>query len=227
MAVKILMSDGLVALSTEYYVKALEKAGAEVTHDYLQDLDVNYDGLVISGGVDINPKYYGEDIDGSINIDDERDEKEFKLFKAYFDAGKPVLGICRGCQFINVALGGSLTQHIRCHERHTDGKFHTVIAQKGSILYNLHGREFITNSYHHQAINRLGSGLKAVAWSENGEIIEGVEHESLPVFAVQWHPERMVETAVTYIGDAMIAGAAREESLFKKFVDICKEIKDK
>ena len=222
MSVKILMSDGVVALSTEYYVKALETAGAEVVHDYLQELDVSCDGLLISGGVDINPKYYGEELNGSVNIDDKRDEMEFELFNAYLKAGKPIFGICRGCQFINVALGGSLTQHIDCHERHTDGKFHTVAAEKESILYDLHGKEFITNSYHHQAVNKLGEGLKAVAWSENGTIIEGIEHESLPIFAVQWHPERMVETATKYINDAKVAGAVREEALFKKFIDICK-----
>ena len=219
------MSDGVVALSTEYYVKALETAGAEVKHSYLQELDLSYDGLLISGGVEFNPKYYGEEVNGSIDIDDKRDEMEFKLFKAYLDAGKPIFGICRGCQFINVALNGSLIQHIDCHERHTNGKFHTVTAKEGSILHSLHGKEFITNSYHHQAINKLGEGLKAVAWSENGKIIEGIEHESFPIFAVQWHPERMVNSAITYIDDAKKAGAVREESLFNKFIDICKEKK--
>jgi len=225
MPIKIFMSDGVVPLSTEYYVKALESAGAQVVHNYLPNVDLNYDGLVISGGVDINPKYYGQEIDGSVNVDNARDEIEFKLFNAYLRAGKPIFGICRGCQFVNVALGGSLVQHIDCHQKHTDGKFHTVTTKEKSILHQVHGKEFITNSYHHQAIDKLGKGLKAVAWSENGKIIEGIEHESLPIFAVQWHPERMVETATVYFENSQKAGAVREENLFKKFIEICKKLK--
>ena len=225
MAVKILMSDGVVDLATEYYCKALESVGCEVKHSYLPKLDLDCDGLLLSGGADINPKYYGEEINGSVNVDDARDSAEYKLFNAYFKAGKPIFGICRGCQFINVLLGGSLVQHLDCCQNHVDGKFHTVKSEKDSIIYALHGQEFITNSFHHQAINKLGKGLKATAFSENGSVIEAIEHEEKPIFAVQWHPERMVKSAEKYILDALTAGAEDEQVLFKKFIDICEQYK--
>ena len=172
MSIKILISSGNDPEIAKNYINAIKLAGAEPTSQYLPEVNLDFDGLLLSGGIDINPKYYGQDINGSVNIDDLRDQAEYKLFKAYFDAGKPIFGICRGCQFINVMLGGTLIQHIDCHERHTNGKFHQTFAKKGSILANIYGENFITNSYHHQAIDKLGKGLVAVQWSENGKIVE-------------------------------------------------------
>lgn len=213
-------------MSESNYVNAIKRAGAIPTHEYLPKVNLDFDGLLLAGGADIHPKYYGQDIDGSVNIDQNRDTAEYQLFNAYLNAGKPIFGICRGCQIINVFLGGSLIQHIDCHQRHTGGKFHAVSAKEGSLIGDLHGREFISNSYHHQAVKDLGKGLKATAWSEDGKIVEAIEHENLPIFAVQWHPERMIQGAPQY-EEVMKAGVFDEKILFEKFIEICKKYKGK
>ena len=100
---KILLSRGS---SAENYLNALEGVGAEGVAKYLPEVDTNYDGLILCGGGDIDPKYYGEEINGSKGIDAERDSAEFALLKAFVEKGLPVLGICRGCQLFNILLGG-------------------------------------------------------------------------------------------------------------------------
>lgn len=226
MPARILISGGKDQEIAKNYVIAVKAAGGEPIHQYLPKVDLTYDGLLLAGGVDIHPKFYQQEINGAINIDEDRDIAELQLFKAYLDAGKPIFGICRGCQFINIALGGNLIQHINCHQRHTQGKFHQTTALKESILGEIFGENFITNSFHHQAIDTLGKGLKAVQWSENGEIIEAYQHESFPLFAVQWHPERMVENT-SYYESVLQAGGINAIGLFKKFIEICEKYKGK
>lgn len=175
------------------YVQAIEGVGAEATALYLPEADLSFDGLVLCGGNDIAPERYGQAVNGAENMDHERDAAEFALLRAYVDAGKPVLGICRGHQLINVFFGGTLYQHLpetSQHRASEDVVIHEVSATEGSFLEKLYGEKFFTNSFHHQAIDKLGEGLSPAAiW--DGRYIEAVEHSSLPVFGVQWHPERM------------------------------------
>ena len=189
--VKILLSCGA---NSQNYVDAVRELGAEVTASYLPTIDTNYDGLILCGGNDINPERYGEKLNGAVDIDFERDEAEFALLQAYIDARKPVLGICRGCQLINVFFGGSLYQNLPeadLHKRKNNTDVvHSITAISDSIVGGLYGESFAVNSAHHQAVKTLGEGLLASAvW--NCQYIEAVEHSTYPIFGVQWHPERM------------------------------------
>jgi len=128
-----------------------------------------------------------------VEIDFLRDEAEFELFKAFVEAKKPIMGICRGFQLINVALGGSLYQDLadaNIHTNKTDYYItHEVEAAEGSIYEKFYGKNFPINSSHHQGVKKLACGLKTTLMYKG--IIEGFEHESLPIFGVQFHPERM------------------------------------
>ena len=135
---------------------------------------------------------------GSKDIDLDRDRAELALVKAFAGAGKPILGICRGHQVLNVAFGGTLIQDLgpvgNLFHRPSPGchwdKIHPIRTLPGSILDTLYGPTLVTNSSHHQAVDRLGDGFTATAWSESG-VVEAMEHASLPILAVQFHPERM------------------------------------
>jgi len=165
--------------------------------DYVRALD----GLVLQGGADVSPLTYGEEpLERSWTGDRLRDVYEIELVHEFIEAGKPVLGICRGLQIINVAFGGTLYQDIEtqlpgamrhvtdAYERH----LHDVSIVPGSGLAGLYpgaerGR---INSIHHQSIKRLGRGLAVEARADPDGVIEAIRHtEKRDVFAVQWHPE--------------------------------------
>jgi len=170
------------------YVFALESLGAEITFDENDDCG----GLLLPGGGDIHPRLYGEEIDGSKNIDEQRDERETALLAKFVSMKKPVLGICRGVQLINVFFGGSLYQDIQDHTCFEDGDRLHGSHTDSAILKSIYSGSFTVNSSHHQAVKKLGNGLRAVQWAEDGTV-EAVCHETLPVFGVQWHPERLRE----------------------------------
>ena len=148
--IKLLLSVGDDSVN---YVEAISGLGAEPTAQYLPAVDISYDGLILCGGRDLHPSCYGEEIDGSVNMDIDRDEAEFALMQAYMDAGKPILGICRGHQLINVYFGGSLHQDIAdaiAHKRQNGCDIiHAVTAEPDSVLGKLYGETFTTNSIHH------------------------------------------------------------------------------
>lgn len=161
------------------------------------------DGLVLTGGGDIAPGRYGASPGPHLaGLDPERDSLEITLAQWAIEARMPLLGICRGQQVVNVALGGSLFQDISSelpqalrHDAHGDGdppRWHEVHLQPGTRLHRLIGRASVTvNSFHHQAVSALGRGLIASAAAVDG-IIEGIELPDPPfALAVQWHPERM------------------------------------
>lgn len=152
-----------------------------------------YDGFLFSGGVDLNPALYGEEISSDkVEVDDIRDAFELMLFKAVFAAKKPILGICRGIQTINVALGGTLYQHIDGHSqsepRGTRPQSLNVV--RDGWLYGFCHKDVIAvNSYHHQNIKDLAPGLAVDGVSPDG-YIEAVHHTDYPfLFATQFHPE--------------------------------------
>ena len=202
------------------YENAVSQCGGIPESYYLPPMDLSCDGLILCGGPDVAPCYYGQSNLACGELDEERDRIEMELLRAYVELKKPVLGVCRGLQLINVALGGDLKQDIGeyLHLFHSawgepDYRVHPIRAKEGSALRDAYGESFMVNSCHHQAIDHLGTGLHAVAWAESG-IIEAVEHESLPVSAVQFHPEQMCflkKRADTVDGSL----------IFKRFLETC------
>ena len=158
------------------------------------------DGLLLSGGGDIQPQLFGEEPVPELGtVLPERDTHELELVKLALASGRPILGICRGCQVLNVALGGSITQHLTNpglqHEQRSPGDYagHTVLLEANSKLAGLWGEAILTNSFHHQVIGRLAPGLSVAGQSRDG-VIEAVEYAAKPfVIGVQWHPELMLE----------------------------------
>ncbi len=156
------------------------------------------DGLLLSGGGDVDPAIYGETAVPEVDqVDVGRDRFEMALVRAALDRGMPVLGVCRGHQVLNVALGGRLIQHVphltevSHQEKGRAGDLiHTVQVDPGSLVAELLGGELVgVNTLHHQAVDRLGSGLVATAWSSDDGIVEGLEHGDRRMLGVQWHPE--------------------------------------
>ena len=211
----------------ESYIQAIAAAGGAPVGVYCPALDMRYDGLLLAGGGDVEPSRFGQENAGSAEIDLARDDAELALAKAYLEAGKPILGICRGHQVLNIALGGTLIQdlgtvgnlfHQKLPEAKED-KLHPVRCGENSLLYRLYGPLAMVNSFHHQAVDHLGQGLKATAWSEGG-IVEAMEHETLPIISVQFHPERM-----SY--EKRRADAVDGRFLFEEFIALCKEYRTK
>jgi len=165
------------------------------------------DGIMLTGGNDILPALYGADFSEHCgSTTPERDEAEIMLAKAAFKNGTPLLGICRGCQMLNVAMGGTLWQDIPTeaertrpirHEQRGVAPFeyptHSVRISKDSHLYKFHRREtLMVNSSHHQAPRKVATSLVATAHADDG-IVEAIESASPDRFllGVQWHPEQM------------------------------------
>ena len=172
------------------------------------------DGLVLTGSAMYmpSPEYAAQ---AKVIEKQKRDPQDAQLFYAFQKAGKPVLGICRGQQNINGILGGTLAKKFKL----TDGvehlmRKHEIVAQPGSLICELFGETFITNSRHNNRIDQLADGLKVTARSHDG-VIEAIEHESEPIYAVQWHPERMR-------GDLPDPFDGPDTTiLFQKFSEIC------
>lgn len=181
------------------------------------------DGLILSGGPDVHPGNFGRAADtAQCSIDLYRDTLEFELIKYAIKREIPILGICRGLQILNVALGGSLIVDIpsevinyTVHQIDSGDAYHQIKIAEHSIIYNNIGlNEFEVNSNHHQAINKLSDQLIATAYTSDN-IIEAFEYKdkSKPfLLAVQWHPERMDLDSIM------------SKSIFKTFI---KEVKKK
>ena len=172
------------------YKRAVEAAGGKIR--FSTDLADAHGcrALLLPGGGDLEPWRYGQGNTASGGLEPERDEAEFRLLEQFTAAGKPVLGICRGVQAINVWFGGTLRQDLPGH-RAVGGadSFHRVHTEP-SFLSDICGTDCPVNSAHHQAVDRLGRGLQAAQWSEDG-VTEGLFCRETPVWGVQWHPERM------------------------------------
>ena len=157
------------------------------------------DGILLTGGQDVSPELYGETPAGTGEICEMRDTMERLLLKKAMLLDKPVLGICRGIQFINAALGGSLyqdipSQHPSAVEHHQsppyDKPSHEVALVQDSPLWCLLGQEKLrVNSYHHQAVKQLADGLEVMARSDD-DLVEAIwKPDQRFLWAVQWHPE--------------------------------------
>ena len=166
----------------------------------LRDYAKHLDGLVLQGGADVSPQSYAQaatrpEWDG----DRVRDMYELELLHEFVEAGKPVLGICRGCQLINVAFGGSLYQDIATDlpaaivhvSDHYEGNHHELTFPEGSTLAALLNRKSaMVNSIHHQAVRELGRDLSIEAVSGTDNVVEAIRYRKAPfVMGLQWHPE--------------------------------------
>lgn len=176
----------------EFYVSAITAAGGIADTAYAPESTDGYDGLLLAGGGDIDPSYYGETVQDSMEIDAFRDEREMRLCESFIKEGKPILGICRGHQLLNVYFGGALVQHLKNADEHREengSRIHKTRTVNGSLMFRLFGKYPVVNSIHHQAVKTLGKGLIATQFCD--DVVEAFEHESLPVIGVQWHPERI------------------------------------
>ena len=219
-------------LIADDYIKSIEQAGGiPIIIPLCEDINnvkgiINIiDGIVFTGGNDIDPQYYGEDFQDVIGeIVPERDKQEIELAKEIiFNKKMPVLGICRGNQTINVACGGTLYQDMKKEDipNHfflSSPKYHgvhDVQIKKDSRLNKILGKEVLgVNSYHHQIVKEVAYNLEVVATTKEG-IIEAIEiKDDRFVMGLQWHPEMMV----TRHDD--------QRKIFKGFIEACKEYKE-
>ncbi len=178
------------------YFAALEALGAEGVRVTPQDDPTPFAGLLLPGGEDIDPSYYGRKLEGSHLPDAALDTLQMAVTDRFERAGKPIFGICRGHQLLNVYYGGTLVQdlwnkHIHKWDEASDAdRIHPTRAQSGSWVEALYGTDFVTNSSHHQAVELPGKGLIADQFGPGG-VVEALHHVNGRVFSVQWHPERM------------------------------------
>ena len=184
------------------YVRAVEQAGARAllvppSTDGIAEVIDAVDGLIFSGGSDLDPELYGQEAHPeTTGIVAGRDAAEVALLRAALDRDLPVLAICRGSQVLNVALGGDLVQHVPDHvghdrHRETAGVFadHDVAVEAGTRLASVIGDRIPVKSHHHQGFGRLGTGLRAAARDEDG-LVEALEAPSRRfTVGVLWHPE--------------------------------------
>jgi putative glutamine amidotransferase len=211
------------------YFRALVASGAKTEEieivsaaDARRVRALDYDGILFSGGEDVDPALYEEKTKHeSVHIDRARDDFEFALLDAAMDRRLPILGICRGIQMINVKFGGTLIQDIpsdteleRDHRQpgsRADLTHTVTVTEPESALAGVVAGSCRVNSLHHQAIKRVGRGLKVTAHSEDG-LVEAVESaEDYPfLMAVQWHPEELVNHP-------------EQRKIFEQFIAKCRE----
>jgi gamma-glutamyl-gamma-aminobutyrate hydrolase PuuD len=210
------------ALVPADYVRAVERAGGRPllvppARDGVDETVSALDGLIFSGGSDIDPELYGQAAHPETNgVHRDRDDAELGLLRAALARDLPVLAICRGSQVLNVALGGDLVQHVPDlvgdeKHKHTPGVFadHRVDIEPGSRLQSLLGDGVPVKSHHHQGLGRVGDGLRVTAYAEDGTP-EGIEEPTRRfALGVLWHPEAGEDARLF---EALVAEAARSRS---------------
>lgn len=191
----------------------------ELARQYINTID----GLLLSGGQDVSPLFYGEEPSPHLKKTlPTRDEFEIALVKEALRQQKPIFAICRGMQILNVAMGGTLYQDINIlekntikHLQETHPKYtsHTITTEKDSIARSILGESTTVNTLHHQAIKELGKNLKATAFSPDG-FIEAIESnfKEQYIFAVQWHPEILLQNKHN-----------QSQNIFTNFVKNCRK----
>ena len=201
--------SGAATLSANYTDAVIRAGGVPVIFPTVADsalastLIRMVDGVIFSGGPDLDPSYYGETVwNETVEVDTLRDVSDLLLMRAALASGKPVMAICRGEQLMNVVLGGSLYQDIPTQVdttvQHAGGAWHRIGVEKGSVLYELFGQDSLTvNSFHHQAVKKVAPGVRVTAYSPNG-IVEAYEYGDR-LIAFQFHPEGMARTDDTWL----------------------------
>jgi putative glutamine amidotransferase len=194
------------------YTQALQEAGAIAVvlpaHGYVDDTEAlldRVDGLLVSGGPDLDPAVYGQAAHPALGRDVDRvaDEYEQALLRGAAERDLPLLGICRGLQALNVSRGGTLHQHLpdRSNLEHVQAHdafapAHTVAVERDSLLHWLTGRDGLAvNSYHHQAADRIGAGLEVAARAPDGTVEALWDPSASFCLGVQWHAELMTHKA--------------------------------
>ena len=182
----------------ERYIQAVEAAGGVPVPGWAPEPRPDCRGLVLCGGGDLDPALFGQENRGSHPPDPRRDQAEWALMRSYLASGRPILGVCRGMQVLSVFLGGTLLQdlgpsRVPLHQGSRD-VFHPIRTAPGSLAARLMGRTATVNSAHHQGVDRPGEGLIPTAWAPDGTL-EALEHRSLPMVGVQFHPERLPDGA--------------------------------
>lgn len=194
-------SDSPLDVYMSEYATSVIQAGGLPVHLALDsdpaDLVDHLDAIVLSGGSDVDSRRYGQPPGPHTGpFDPQRDEFEFQLVEAALERGIPVLGICRGAQLINVALGGTLIQHLTVGNGESHASYayprahraHEVELLAGSVASGLYGSRVAVNSFHHQAVDEPGTQVVPTGWSADG-VIEAFEVADKPILGVQWHPE--------------------------------------
>lgn len=207
------------------YVEAVEIAGGvpvilPVTYDceVIEKQILNVDGIIIPGGYDVNPRCYGEEPLQKLGFVFPRvDNYHLKAIEYSTKYKKPMLGICRGLQILNIAYGGTLYQDLSyfngCNIKHMQNSkrnaaVHIIKIKEGSHLYDILGSEIETNSFHHQCIKKLAPGFKATAVAKDG-VVEAIENDGDTfILGVQWHPEGMIADSLPML------------NIFKKLISI-------
>ena len=225
-------NENKIYTPTSYPKAVIQAGGTPVFLNFTRDDEMieqyaaMVDGVLFSGGDDVDPASYDEEqIWGCGDICPLRDDFEIKLLKVLVEKypEKPVLGICRGAQVLNVAMGGTLYQDLRSqvegcirHQQQQSSHYasHKAMMTEGSKLHAIYGStEVMVNSFHHQAVKDVGEGLVVTARASDG-VVEGLEKPDHPYFiAVQWHPERQVEGP----------HHPEHKPLFQSFVDACRK----
>ena len=181
-----------------------------VTSLQVKDVD-EYDGLLLPGGGDVDPKLFGQLLipeteirqysrweqqlirKGQEKLTPELDRIQLAILKAFCQYRKPVFGICKGMQLINIAFGGDMLRHLPTAVHHAyreKDQMHPARNEVNSFLYEVYGSDMLVNSAHHQGVGIPGRGIRYVQYAPDG-VVEGLQHEFLPVYGVQWHPERL------------------------------------
>ena len=207
------------------YIRAVEKSGGlPLLLPDVSPLDMILkhcdliDGLILAGGVDVDPRYFGEQPTGTQEITPERDNYEMIITGEFLARDKPILAICRGLQVLNICAGGDIHQDISCRQKKALKHMqqapkwyptHRVSIKEDTKLGKIIGKPRLqVNSFHHQAPRRIAPGFQASAWAEDG-IIEAIESNSHNfVMGVQWHPEQMIP-------------ANEQKKLFCAFIKAC------
>jgi gamma-glutamyl-gamma-aminobutyrate hydrolase PuuD len=211
----------LLHTASRFYVEGVERAGGVpvvlpvLAPELVDDLLPAVNGVLLTGGGDIQPsRYAAKPLSETRGVDPARDAFDIRLLEGAVDAGLPVLATCRGMQVVNVALGGSLVQHVPAvtgqdhdhYERWREGVHRVKIEPDSHLAEALGTTEVEVNSIHHQAVDEAAPGTRAVAWADD-DTIEAIELPGSPhVVAVQWHPE-------------LLEDWPEQQGLFRQLVD--------
>jgi putative glutamine amidotransferase len=223
-------TNGSAYLAATTYIQSILQCGGIPIiipqyqhHDIYKELVKGLDGILFTGGEDVSPLLYGQNpVRGVEKLSNKRDHHEIALVHIAKETATPILGICRGMQLINVALGGTLIQDIatpKCHNPlyiTKDNLYHWIKLETDSILFNLAGsQQMSVNSLHHQAVDQLADELRPTAYSEDG-ILEACQSKgSWYIHGVQFHPEALLDATTVF------------KAIFQDFIQQCKVLKQR
>lgn len=157
------------------------------------ELSFDCDALILTGGGDICPKLYGQNSSFCNGVKIENDKAEMFLIKSFSSNYKKIIGICKGMQMLNVCFGGTLNRNILNHDSDNYQRYHEILAVKNGFLHKNFGEIIKVNSRHHQSVLSLAKNFEVDAVCSFDNTVEGIKHKFLPIYGVQFHPEKMDE----------------------------------